>query len=435
MRLPLSLRLLVVTFLLCTRSSAAETAEAPGVRITYDGIEDKQAAAIASTLSAARDVYVRDFGFDMPPTILCTVTCSPKETTRLYTDGHDRVFLSLPSKDKLAKPSVSGVSNLYGLCHELGHIAMYRVLKDRDWMTGAAAEGWAHFTGSVVVDEVYKAKGERLWPDPYDYRADGTARLTKQLQSPKPSDIARGAGHWQALDGIIGRKSFRTLFAAWQEAKVDPSQPEALLGVLTKLHPDKKAVLENWWRDAGPVLAEKREASAFAKAEVTPDRLSGQPLTLAGDDGTSDGKKSLAGGGHARKFSAPGEGEWYLRSVSVHGARYGPPKPPDTQFDVVLCDAEMKPVAMWKKPYAAFARGKAGWVRLDVPPTRVPKDFTICLVFRPTASSGVFVDYDASTNGNSTSAVPGKPAPTFKDGDWLIRVDLDRPKTADALKQ
>jgi hypothetical protein len=326
MRIPVPVRLLVLALplFLIGRAFAAETAEAQNVRVSYQGVDAKQATAIAQTLSAAREVYVRDFGFEMPEAIVCTVACGPKETSRLYTDGNDRVFLSLPSKDKLAKPAASGVFNLYGLCHELGHTAMYRVLKDRDWMTVAGAEGWAHFTGSVVIDEVYKAKGEKLWSDPYDYRADGRARLAKQLQSAKPSDIARGAGQWQALDAIIGRKSFVKLFAAWQEAKIDPSQPEALLSVLTRLHPEKKAALEGWWKGASPVLTEKRQASGFAKTEITPDRLSGQPLALAGDDNTPDGKKSLAGGGHARRFTAPGEGEWYLRSVSVHGAFAGP---------------------------------------------------------------------------------------------------------------
>jgi len=300
----------VASLTLALQASAAQTAEAPNVRVSYEGIDAKQATAIAQTLSAAREIYIRDFGFDMPETIVCTVACGPKETSRLYTDGNDRVFLSLSSKDKLAKPAVSGVFNLYGLCHELGHVAMYRILKDRDWMTVAAAEGWAHFTGSVVVDEVYKAKGEKLWADPYDYRADGTARLTKQLKSARPSDIDRGAGQWQALDAIIGRKSFVKLFAAWQDAKIDPSKPDALLAVLTKLHPEKTAALEGWWKGASPILVEKRESSGFAKAEIAPARLAGQPLTLAGDDNTPDGKKSMAGGGHARKFSAPGEGEW-----------------------------------------------------------------------------------------------------------------------------
>src|SRR5215213_10288903 len=159
----------VASLTLALQASAAQTAEAPNVRVSYEGIDAKQATAIAQTLSAAREIYIRDFGFDMPETIVCTVACGPKETSRLYTDGNDRVFLSLSSKDKLAKPGVSGVFNLYGLCHELGHVAMYRILKDRDWITVGGAEGWAHFTGSVVVDEVYKLKGEKLWSDPYEY--------------------------------------------------------------------------------------------------------------------------------------------------------------------------------------------------------------------------------------------------------------------------
>jgi len=72
-------------------------------------------------------------------------------------------------------------------------------------------------------------------------------------------------------------------------------------------------------------------------------------------------------------------------------------------------------------------------VSLDVPPTRAPKEFIVCLVFRPTASSGVFLDYDSSTKGSSTSGVPGKPGNAFNDGDWMIRAQLDRPKGANPL--
>lgn len=417
-----------------TATAFAATAEAPHVRVDYTGIDANQATAIARTLSAAREAYVTQFGFDMPESIVCTVTCGDGQPTRLYTDGNDRVFLSLPSKDKLAQPRKSRVNNLYGLCHELGHVGMYRLLRDRDWMTGPAAEGWAHFAGSGVVDEVYKAEGEKLWPDPYDYRADGTRRLAAQLKDAKPSDIAQGAGKWQELEGIIGRQGFAPLFTAWQAAKVDPAKPEGLKDELVKLLPDKKDSIERWWKAAAQVLVERREASGFAKAELAADKLSGKPVTLAGDDGAADGKKSMAGTGHARAFDVPGEGEWYVTAVSVYGARYGPAAAPATDFDVVLCDAELKPIATWKKPYSAFARGNMGWVRLAVPPTRVPKGFVVCLSFRPTATGGVFVGYDAGTTGHSSVALPGKPGDPFKDGDWMVRVELDRPKAADALR-
>jgi RNA polymerase sigma-70 factor (ECF subfamily) len=326
------------------------------------------------------------------------------------------------------------VSNLYGLCHELGHVAMYGLLADRDWLSGGGgAEGWAHFAGSVVVDEVYRAKGERLWPDPYDYRADGSARLARQRKEPKPDDVVPGAGQWQDLEAIIGRKAFPALFKEWQATKIDAAKPDAVFEVLVRLHPAKKDALATWWKAARPVLVEPRQGSAFSKAELPPDRLTGRPVLLKEDDGRPDGKRSIAGGGHARAFAAPAAGEWYLRSVSVFGARYGPTKAPATDFDIVLCDKDLRPIATWKKPYAAFPRGEAAWVKLDVPPTRVPKDFAVCVVFRPTATSGVFVSSDSSTSGHSFSSVPGKEAVALEKGDWMIRAEIDQPKAADAL--
>jgi hypothetical protein len=424
----------------------SRTVTAPHVRVTYGGMSEKHAALVARTLSAALEVYRDDFGFPMPETVHCSIDCGPGKPTRLYTDGQDRVFLSVPSPDKLLRPGKSGTFVLYGLSHEPGHIAMYRILKDRDWMTTAAAEGWAHYAGSVVVDRLFEAKGQALWAvDPYDFKADGTARLQKQLAGRLPSDVDRGAGQWRELEGIIGRKGPAALFAAWQAVGQSSPPPEEvskrLLEAAVKRFPEKEEALKKWWEKAGPLFVEARQSSAFVKAEIGRNRLEGRPVKLEHDDGTSDGKKSIAGGGHARRFAAPGGGDWYLSSVSVFGSRYGPAQvPASATFDVALCDAGMKPVAVWKQPLRLFPRGEAKWVRLDVPPTRVPPGevgFYVCLNFRPTASQGVFVHYDASTkdgdNHTSVVATPGEPGKALGDGDWMIRVELDRPKAADAL--
>jgi hypothetical protein len=414
----------------------ADTASAPNVEVTYTGISPAQAAAVADTLSAARALYVDDFALDMPEAIKATVTCADDQKTRLFTDGQSHVTLTLSSAAQLDRPSKSGVFNLYGMCHELGHVAMYRTLKDRDWMTGPAAEGFAHWAGAYVVDRVYESNGEKLWQhDPYDYRVDGLARLKKQLAAGKPDETTRAASLWQELDGIIGHKQFPKVFASWQAAKVDPADPaRALIDALVQSNPRKKQALENWWKLAGPVMTTKIEASGFKAATLTKDKLTGRPALIAEDDNTPDGKKSIAGGGHARQFAPPGAGDWFLTAVLVHGSRYGPAKAPDTTFDVTLCDADLKPIAKWTHPYSAFARGDAAWVRLAIPPTRAPKDFQVCLTFRPTASSGVFVSLDSSTSGHSQSGTPGKPGPALKEGDWMIRVELDQAKGADALK-
>ncbi len=129
----------LVVLLLLARGAPAGTANAPHVTLEHQGIDAPYAEAIAQTLSAARQIYVDAFGFDMPDRIAARAVCGPDETTKLYTDGRDGVFLSLTSKESLAPPPKSGVFNLYGMCHELGHMAMYRTLAHGAWMTTACA--------------------------------------------------------------------------------------------------------------------------------------------------------------------------------------------------------------------------------------------------------------------------------------------------------
>ena len=163
-------------------------------------------------------------------------------------------------------------------------------------------------------------------------------------------------------------------------------------------------------------------------------KLTGDPLELAYDDDASEGGKSIAGGGHAVKFDAPAGGEWYLRAVSLYGSRYGTTRPPRISFEVALCDKDMNIIAGWKKPYATFRKGPAKWVRMEVVPTRVPATFYVCLNFRPTNTRGVSVAYDTSTKGHSLTAVPGKRGRPFREGDWMIRAEIDQPKHANALE-
>ena len=426
---------LIVLWMVPQAGGADDVVEIPHAKVFYEGIEARQAEAFAATTAAAREVYAKTFKFDMPETVIGHVKCSPAETTRLYTGGQDSLFLSIPSAEKLARPDRSGVFNVYGICHELGHIAMYRVLIDRDWMSSPAAEGWAGFAGAVVVDEVFAARGEQLWCDPYDYGKDGTARLDQQLASKRPSAVVRAAGAWQKLEAIVGRQGFARLFAAWQSATIDPADPaDKLLAVAQELFPKKNEALAAWWKTNHALFVEKRRSSKIKAKRIPSSRLSGDPLVLTLDDDTSEGKKSIAGGGHARKFTAPGNGEWYLRAVWLYGTRYGHPKPPNTTFDVGLCDHEMKTITVSKKPYKTFDRGAMRWVRMEVRPTRVPATFYVCLNFRPARTRGVYVGFDTSTRGNSLVATPGKPGSPFDQGDWMIRVELDQPKTANPLK-
>jgi len=406
--------------------------------VRYAGLDEKHAKALAEVVEAARAAAVEQFGFDMPDTVAVEVTCDRKARPRLFNDGQDRLFLTVRSAADLRQPRYSGIFHIYGLCHEIGHLAMYRPIRDRGWTTTAAAEGWAHYVGSRLVDAVYEKAAQAVWPDAYDYRADGMARLERQLLS-RPSEVARGAAQWMKLAEVVGDKGLAPLLAAWGKAQIDPADPAAALRrTLLAAHPDKQdkqddqKALADWWNAAEALLVLRRPRSDFAARTLQPGDLAQGALTLEHDDGTPAGKSSLAGSGHAVRFKAQGE-DWYLAAVSIHGSRYGLPQPPKEDFHVYLCDKDFKQIADFAIPYAKFSRGQARWVTVPVTPTQVPREFVICVAFNPTATKGVYLSRDAEGSGHSLTGLPGKPGGSFAAGDWMVRVELYLPKTADAL--
>ena len=84
---------------------------------------------------------LKAWAFDMPETVIVRVTLAPGRRPRLYNDGRDRLFLTVGSTESLLQPSKSGTFHIYGLCHEVAHLAMYRLIRDHSWATTAAAEG------------------------------------------------------------------------------------------------------------------------------------------------------------------------------------------------------------------------------------------------------------------------------------------------------
>jgi RNA polymerase sigma-70 factor (ECF subfamily) len=72
-------------------------------------------------------------------------------------------------------------------------------------------------------------------------------------------------------------------------------------------------------------------------------------------------------------------------------------------------------------------------VKLAIDPTNVPANFIVCVGFNPAATKGVFVHYDAKGAANSLTGLPGAKSRAFPRGDWMIRIEVDQPKDADAL--
>ena len=268
------------------------------------------------------------------------------------------------------------------------------------------------------------AKAKSSGPTPTTTSTTAPARLRKQLAAPNPDPTTQAAGFWLALDEILGDKGLAPLFDAWGKLAPDQAKPEAQLKSALLALGDKDR-LEAWWTQAAPVLFVSNPKSTFATQTKTAAQLKTPPKELAKDDGTSAGKTSMAGGGHAVRFEA--DGEQYLTAVRIFGSRYGQPAAPRENAFLWLCDAEFKPIASFAVPYGSFERGEAKWVTVPVTPTRVPQKFIVCVGFNPTATKGVFVHYDGAGSGDSFQALPNRPGRAFSKGDWLIRAVVQQP--------
>lgn len=265
------LRLLVavlICFLFAPEVFAAQqTFRWKNVTVSHPGISPAYVRAIARTTATARAVASKQYGFDMPDTLRVKVQVVPNGKVRLHTNGTDGIFLSIRSERDLQRPQASGIFQLYGLCHEVGHLAMYRTVSDHRWMTGAAAEGWAHYLGSRIVDTVYQIEGPDLWPDRYDYRNDGTARLKRQLASSSPTATARGAAVWAELVAIVGDRGVMPIFQTWGKTPLGPHNPAMVLGKALRKATFKKQPVAFWWNNAAPLFIRSYSKNRFSGSD------------------------------------------------------------------------------------------------------------------------------------------------------------------------
>jgi len=149
-----------------------------------------------------------------------------------------------------------------------------------------------------------------------------------------------------------------------------------------------------------------------------------QYTLLKHDDGTQEDKRSMTGGGHAVAFECPDEEKWYVNAVSIRGARYGTPQPPDEDFQVVIANQDLSERLEFKRPYALFNRGAEKWVKVDIEPAEVQGTFHVAAFFNPTRTMGVYVGIDTDSSPTH-SAILLASAPDKKQsdlqGDWMIR--------------
>ena len=425
------------------RSEQTETLSGKHFRVSYPKSLQAYAKAFLQIGDAAWEAYRELYNLTLPEPIELQIRLVPEKGERfanLWTDGQRFIFLEVGSEKPLLSPEEGGAHNVYGICHELGHIAIYSRISQIFGIPEGVAEGWAHYFGSVITSHLFEKLGAEVYPDPHNFHeTSGLGRLLKQFETHKDPEtlaakslyeIERKYGRQklaEALDRALAQKPLgRELVARFVEQLAavtnDPQAktliPEQFLKPKVRVDTEFPDITQKWlyyglkleWQDG--------------------------LLRLRYDDGEKDGQWSIAGSGHGVIFCKP-KGRWQLLAVEFYGARYGELRPPDEDFSIFLCDLDFKVIREFKAPYSLFAqRGEWKWERIVVEPTEVPDFFYIIIAFNPTATKGIYMAYDSDVPiSHSRIAFPDSHLfDTEKVYDWMIRCYL-KPADEETARQ
>ena len=417
--------------------------ERPGVRLESTRFPPRYAEAIAAVLAEARLRY-EAHGMKLPDCLTMTMERRHGVPPRFFTDGRSHFHLSLPDCSAFERPE-TGPRNLYAICHEMGHIVMYGRLEDLIGLSKGIGEGWATYTGAVIIDEVASRFGQTLWPHPYDPRSrEGSAGVLRPLDD-RPfhelsSDSRRGAKVFWHCETLHGR---RAVFEAMDRALGETDGAGQLMAsfrrALRRVTGDARA---GAWIPSEQIrpkpfeweTAERELGDSFFEGQTVLPGEDGTIL-LKHDDGTAEGEASITGSGHAVAFRRP-ESHGKVVELRIFGSRYGGDEAGRVPFAIHLCNEDFAELHRVEGDRSLFPKAKRDaegrniheWVRIPIPRLEVPERFYVCVVFRPTSREGVFMAYDTDVRkSHSRRALPGShlrdPAHPL---DWMIRVGLDR---------
>ena len=405
--------------------------ELPRVTVRYARFDRKYAEALGKILGQALKVY-ESLGFKMPLKVTLEAQIDPSRT-QLWTDGESQMFLLLKSKESLAPATRTGVYNIYGMCHELGHIAMYRNLGSLLGLPAGIGEGWAHYAGSIVVTDVAAELGNTIWPEYYDVaEVEGIGRLKRESQTAKPWDQldanARAALMFYRIESEFGRAR---LGAAMTAALAErPTGKDLVPLLLVKLRQaTSNPTAADWIPESALVphvewsTKERNPGdNFFADQKVEQDNAG---TWLIYDDGTMEDKRSMSGSAETVLFRPP-EGSWQLDGIKLFGARYGENEPPKEDISVYVCNEAFELLQEVKVPYSCFEKGEEKWHRLSFDPVNVTRTFYLGIDFHATATKGVYVGMDkAVQRSHSRIAMPYAYVGDMREtADWMIRPHL-----------
>ncbi len=176
-------------------------------------------------------------GFYLPERINFSIVASERNALYFNRKNLREITWEYKTKHDFLPPDQSKKNNIYGLCHEIGHLCMYHANHNRNsWMSYDYRESWADYFANTIIDSLYENIGINFWPEPHNYRKyAGTAFLLERLETDNPDlqNFNQACSFWYELGDSIGFSNLSRFFKSINSQKVDnPGAKEKFAAVL-----------------------------------------------------------------------------------------------------------------------------------------------------------------------------------------------------------
>ena len=259
-------RLLTLAILLISFNVQGQTKRLDNkhFHVEYEAETEEYAIASLKVLDFVRDEAVK-YGFLLPDKLNFSIIRSNRNTLYIDYKHLKGITWEYNSMTNFLPPSASGKKNVYGLCHELGHLCMYHIINNKNnWVTKEQSESWADFFGNFMTDKLYQEFGDELWIEPHNYtETAGMSSLQQRLQADKEKTELKKFNeccfYWWELNEKIGFENMSQLFKGIKNNNVsNPKAKEKYFNTLISFIDDKDK-LQLWYNKYADYLIRNKK--------------------------------------------------------------------------------------------------------------------------------------------------------------------------------
>jgi len=215
----------------------------------YEVEVEKYALASLMVLETAWSIADNN-GFNLPEKLKFSIVHSERNALYINRKNLREIIWEYKSPTDFLPPEESKKNNIYGLCHEMGHLSMHNTNHNRNnWMSYDYRESWADYFGNYIIDSIYHQLGTDFWPEPHEFRQySGMEYFINRIErnNPKLLSFNSACQYWHQLSMAIGFNNFNSLFEAIKIQKVNnPGAKSKYEGVLRGFIEDRD--VEEWF--------------------------------------------------------------------------------------------------------------------------------------------------------------------------------------------